>query len=95
MNGSDLSDDALAELLTLTVEVDGHGTTLYRNQLGQIHRVHGPALIYIEGTRVWAQHGRYHRTDGPAIEWANWRAEWFLHGRQLTEQEWYERIKSL
>ena len=58
MNESNLSDDALAELMTLTVEVDEDGTIIYRNQQGQAHRVHGPAVIFSNGDQFWYQHGR-------------------------------------
>ena len=44
MNESNPSDDALAELLSLTVEVTRFGSTTYRNHLGQEHRVHAQPL---------------------------------------------------
>ena len=58
MNDSDLCDAALAELLTLTVEVDTWGVTRYRNQSGQLHRIHGPAIISASGDEWWFQNGR-------------------------------------
>ena len=95
MNNSSLSDDALAELLTLTMEVGSHGTTTYRNHLGQKHRVHGPAIIYPGGEKRWYQHDRLHREDGPAIEWGDGRNDWLLNGEYLTEEQFNERIKSI
>ena len=65
MNESNHSDDALAELLSLTVEVNQWGATIYRNQQGRIHRVHGPAVIWAGG-KSWYQNGLHHRTDVPA-----------------------------
>lgn len=41
-----MTDAALTELLTLTVEVNSNGTT-YRNHLGQRHRILGPAVITV------------------------------------------------
>ena len=91
-----MSDDALAELLTLTVEVDWWGATVYRNHLGQIHRVHGPAVIWPYGSKDWYLDGKRHRTDGPAIVWPNGAlSRWYLDDEHLTEQEFNERIKSL
>ena len=76
MNEHEQSDDALAELLTLTVEVDKWGVS-YRNHLGLFHRVHGPAYISIENNKHWYRNSKLHREDGPAIEYANGDNWWF------------------
>ena len=96
MNESNLSDASLAELLTLTVEVNQRGNIRYRNHLGQMHRVHGPAVITLSGTRYWYQNNQLHRIHGPAIETeTDGYKRWFLNGEHLTEEEWNERVKSL
>ena len=51
------SDEILAELLTLTCVVDELGTIRYLNSEGQLHRVHGPAVIYKDGRKRWFQMG--------------------------------------
>ncbi len=89
-----MTDDALAELLTLTVEVDKFGT-YYFNALGELHRVHGPATTLFSGTNRWHQNGILHRTDGPAIEWCDGDKEWLINGQGLTEREFNERIKTI
>ena len=61
------SDQSLAELLTLTREVDADGTIRYLNSAGRVHRIHGPAEVYIDGTEFWCQLGQIHRTNGPAV----------------------------
>ena len=95
MNESNHSDDALAELLTLVVKKDKWGNTVYFNQHGRIHRVHGPAVIHRDGSQ-WCANGVRHRTDGPAVVMADGRhIEWWLNGKMLTEQEYNERIKSI
>ena len=94
MNESDPCDADLAELLTLTVEVDEY-VTYYQNHLGQLHRTLGPAAIYWDGTVLWFQNGQRHRTDGPAVTYPNGRQVWYLHGQRLTEEEWNERVKSM
>ena len=53
----DESDEILAELLTLTRVVDELGTIRYLNSEGQLHRVHGPAVIYKDGRKRWFQMG--------------------------------------
>ena len=116
MNKSNLSDDALAELMTLTVTVTKDGTR-YRNSDGQLHRVHGPAvissrggegwyqngkrhridgpaLIWADGTQFWYQNGMLHRTDGPALIWTDGGCEWWLNDKELTAEEYNERINT-
>ena len=85
--------DAIAELLTLTVEVNERGARIYRNSLGQRHRVHGPAVECADGTKSWYQNGQRHRTDGPAIEWPDGARAWYLDGQPLSEKEFHDRLK--
>ncbi len=80
MNESKLSDECLAELLTLTVEVNEGGSTIYRNHLGQKHRVHGPAVIHTDGTTSWWLNGKRHRDHGPAIIYSNGTKKWYQNG---------------
>ena len=87
MNESDLSDDALAELLTLIMEVDICGNIVYRNHLGQIHRIHGPAVIYKAGGHQWVQNHKLHRTDGPAVTYRNGERRWYIRGREVSEED--------
>ena len=81
------SSDAIAELLTLTLTVDQWGDRIYRNPMGQLHRVYGPALECANGTRRWYLNGNIHRTDGPAAEYADGTKAWCLNGQQLSEEE--------
>ena len=87
------SSDALAELLTLTLTVDEFGTRFYSNSQGLWHRVHGPAVIRADGYTSWWLNGRPHRTTGPAAEWPDGYTSWCLDGKQLTEEEFHERLK--
>ena len=86
-------NDVMAELLTLTMEVNQYGTRLYRNSEGQLHRVLGAAGISANGDEAWWLNGQRHRTDGPAVIWADGRQWWFLNGTHLTEKEFHERIR--
>ena len=80
MNESNLSDDALAELLTLTMEVSSRGTIRYYNHLGQLHREYGPAYISTDGMHQWYRNGKRHRTDGPAYV-SDLLEKWFQDGK--------------
>ncbi len=100
MNESNPCDAALAELLTLCVEV-GEFAIYYRNHLGQLHRVHGPAVIHTDGTTSWWLNGKRHRDHGPAVIWAGGSKSWYQDGHlhrtdgpanvrlQLGRQSWW------
>lgn len=72
----------LAELLTLTMTLDEYGDITYTNQAGELHRVHGPAVIWADGERGWYQHGRRHRVDGPAVTLPDGSEHWYISGRR-------------
>ena len=106
MNNSSLSDDALAELLTLTMEVGQWGSTVYRNQLGQRHRILGPAVINSSGYNAWYVEGQLHRTDGPAIIYPGGDMYWYQNDQLHREdgpaviywdgiQRWFLNCKEL
>ena len=59
----------------------------YHNDLGQRHRLDGPAVEYTNGSKFWYQNGKYHRLDGPAFEWSDGRCKYYIHGREYTELE--------
>lgn len=45
------------------------------------HRLSGPAVEHMNGTKEWWVHGKRHRIDGPAIHYHNGRKEWFVDGK--------------
>lgn len=47
----------LAELLTLRKDVNPAGTIRYYNKDNQLHRIHGPAVIYTDGTVFYFENG--------------------------------------
>ena len=53
-----MTDEALFELLSLKCRVDSKGAVRYYNVLGQLHRVHGPAVEYSDGHRAWYINGK-------------------------------------
>lgn len=50
--------------------VDSEGSTKYYLN-NQLHRVDGPAVIYVHGTEEWYINGQPHRENGPAVVIAN------------------------
>ena len=77
--------DALAEELTLRTEVSELGAIRYYNENNEIHRVHGPAIIYPNGDGSWFQNGKRHRLDGPALTWPDGTKFWYINGVHCTE----------
>ena len=77
-----MTEESLFELLSLECRVDGTGTLRYYDALGQLHRIHGPAVVRSNGNRAWWQNGLRHRVDGPAIVYADGCRAWFQNGRR-------------
>ena len=88
-----MTDERLAELLTLTREVRTHVTT-YKNSAGEKHRRYGPAVSWADGGEFWYWHGALHSVYGPAIIWSNGSQEWHWHGQRMTQAEWGVRSES-
>ena len=75
-------------------QIDVIGTKRWHNELGQLHRTGGPAVIYTYGDQVWYFNDKLHRTDGPAITLSGGTQEYWIHGHKLTEEEYYDIIQS-
>ena len=88
-----MTDEAVAELLTLTCTVSDSGAIRWFNSAGLLHRVHGPALIHTNGTRYWMQNGMRHRADGPAVIWYDGTVNWYWNDTRLSEQLWKRRVR--
>jgi hypothetical protein len=59
---------------------DQDGNNWWCNDVGQYHRLDGPAIIFKSGTQVWYKHGKRHRLDGPAVEYSNGNKFWYFEG---------------
>jgi hypothetical protein len=53
----------------------------------KLHRVDGPAVEDVKGTKSWWREGRLHRTDGPAIMWSNGSFICLLNNSIVTRQK--------
>ena len=66
------------------VTVDQWGTE-WCNEAGKLHRLDGPAVECVSGTKQWLVDGKRHRLDGPAIEYADGTKEWWVNGELHRE----------
>jgi hypothetical protein len=64
------------------LEIDSFGNKLWRNNLGQLHRLDGPALEYPSGKEEWHQNGLRHRFGGPAVIHHDGTKEWYKNGKK-------------
>lgn len=55
------------------------------NELGELHRLDGPAVECDDGDKEWWVAGMRHREDGPAIEWSDGVKEWWVAGKRHRE----------
>ena len=69
------------------VEVES-GTTKWFNEVGNLHRIEGPAIEDADGSKWWYLNGVLHREGGPAVEWADGSKWWCLNGKHYTEAEY-------
>jgi len=60
--------------------IDDAGTKQWKNKIGRLHRLDGPAVEFANGTKEWHQNGQFHRSDGPAYVGANGHKEWHFRG---------------
>ena len=61
---------------------------------GQLHREDGPAVENSNGVKEWWINGERHRENGPAIERPDGSKYWYINGKQLTEEEFNNRMKN-
>jgi len=61
----------------------------------QRHRVDGPAIERSNGVNQWWVNDELHRVDGPAIEFSDGTKEWWIEGKQLTEDEFNEKVNPI
>ena len=90
-----MTEEAVFELLSLVCRVDGDGALRYYDASGLLHRVHGPAVKYVDGSLAWFRNGQLHRLDGPAIAYADGFRAWYIKGKSLTEAAWQKAVASM
>jgi hypothetical protein len=63
------------------LKIDKNGTKRWRLLNGERHRIDGPAIEFVDGTKYWYLHDQIHRVDGPAFERQNSHKEWWLNNQ--------------
>ena len=58
---------------------------IYINNLNQLHRIDGPAIIWKDGTKCYYQNGLRHREDGPAVTYRNGDKKYYKHNKLHRE----------
>jgi len=69
------------------------GDIYWRLSTGYYHREDGPAVIQIDGTKIWYKYGRIHREGGPAVEFKNILFQWYIEGVKYTEEEYKKEMR--
>ncbi len=63
----------------------------YRNHIGQLHRLDGPA-VEGPGGKLWYINGLRHREDGPAVEYSDGDKSWYLNDIEYTEDKYQHEL---
>jgi len=66
-------------MIEYTVQAHPTKTEWFLN--GNWHREDGPAIEYVDGTKMWYVNGKLHREDGPAITYIYGYKAWYLNGK--------------
>jgi hypothetical protein len=75
------------------LQIEEWGTRIWRNKEGKFHRLDGPAIEYVSGSKEWYQYGLLHRSDGPAREFTRGRKEWWLNDiHYKTKEEYFDKL---
>ena len=104
IEGKKLTEEEFNNRSTCTV--NSNGDKEWRNKEGKLHRVDGPAIEHVNGSKYWYLNGKCHREDGPAVEYIDGSESWILNGRCHREdgparefasgrKEWYIEGKKL
>ena len=78
----------------MTIEMDKYGNKYFENDMGQLHRIDGPAIEYPNGSKYWYVNGKCHRIDGPAVELVDGSKNWYISNVKLTEEEFDYWVKN-
>ena len=87
-----MTTDTLIDALSGYVDTRSDGTVVYRNAVGQTHRIDGPAVVDPDGSLMWYRNGKLHRTDGAAVVFPTGDLHWFLNGEELSEEDFCMRV---
>jgi hypothetical protein len=89
-----MTEQDIFDELKYDITIDIHGSKIYQNHNGEIHRDGGPAYIDITGYQAWYRNGELHRIDGPARIWSDGTQYWYLNGIRYSKEEWEDEIRT-
>jgi hypothetical protein len=67
--------------------IDAIGTKWWRNKVGELHRLDGPAVERLFGTNSWFINNKRHRLDGPASERPSGHNSWYINDKLLSQAQ--------
>lgn len=56
----------------------------YRNAMGLLHRLDGPAIEYSDGSHLWYKDGGYHRIGGNVFFTNKKHHGWYINGHLVN-----------
>ena len=72
----------------MQTQINMSGSSYYYNDIGQLHRIDGPAIEYGNDSKFWYQNNQLHRLDGPACEYSDGRKNsFFINGKHYSEEQ--------
>ena len=81
------------------VKIDNDGNKWYfsNKEMTKLHREDGPAVEYVNGSKLWYRDGKYHRENGPAVELPSGSKLWYRDGHLHRDDgpacEWIDGSK--
>ena len=73
--------------------LESGGNIIWKNDKGEFHRISGPAIENINGSKAWLVNGKLHCEDGPAFQYANGINKYFLEGEEFTKEEYRAKMR--
>jgi hypothetical protein len=73
--------------------IDEYGSKWWKNKIGQLHRLDGPAVELEGGYAQWWQNGALHRLDGPAFIHSDGSKRWWINNVYYeTKEEYFDAL---
>lgn len=79
----------------MSFKINGHGSLVWTDQSGILHRENGPALISIDGYISYRSNGFSHRLDGPATIYSCGSKYYHIDGIKHTKEDYWSKVKKL
>jgi hypothetical protein len=73
-------------MIDSTKSINQYGDKIWKNEIGEYHRLDGPAIIRKNGSQYWYINDKSHRLDGPAYIGADGTQEWWIHDVNITNE---------